>query len=143
MLSKIKNYIVVSVISSAVGIAGTLAVIHLVQPQSDNKAQVTSQTISGAPLTVKSITSKDKTTTIDAIYSGAGESKLDVPDSQIPAANAWDNYKWGIGGMVSTNLTYSLIGSYRYDRVMALGSIWYKNANGYEFGLSAGAMYLF
>lgn len=132
------------IVGCITGILTTCFVIHAIQPKAATDSKpATSQTVSGAPLTVKSITSKDKVTTVDATYSGAGESKIDIPDNQIPAANAWNTYHWGIGGMISTNLTYNIIGSYRYERVMGLASVWAKNANGYDFGLSAGAMWLF
>lgn len=142
MIKSISSHIITLGIGFIVGGAVTLF-IWSDKPVKVDPKSATVETISGAPLTINSIIAKGKTTDISASYTGEGASIISVPNKSIPSANAWDNYRWGLGGMVSTNLTYSIIGSYRYQRFMGLGSVWYKNANGYEFGASAGAMFLF
>ena len=142
LIRKLKQYAIVSIVSMIVSCIVTIRVIHEIQPKADiSKASVS--TISGAPLTIGKITTKNKTTTISTSYSGAGESDISIPNKMNPSANFWDNHHWGAGAMIGTNLTYSIIGSYRYERVMFLGSAWFKNSNGYEFGLGAGALYIF
>lgn len=143
LIKSLKTIIVSIIIGIAIGIACSFAFYHYVHKDTADIKQITAQTISGSPLTVNEVKNKGKNTSIGVSYSGAGESIITVPNKEIPSANKWDSYHYGIGGMISTNLQYSIVGSYRYDRFQALGSIWCKNNNGYEFGASIGAMYLF
>ena len=142
VLKKLRQYIIVSVISMIVSCVVTIKVMREIQPAADI-AKATVNTTSGTPLTISNISTKNKTTTISTSYSGAGESDISIPNKMNPSANYWDNHHWGAGAMINTNLTYSIVGSYRYERVMFLGSVWFKNSNGYEFGLGAGALYIF
>ena len=137
--------VLLSLISGiVVGVIATLAVCHLLdKPKSIDASAAIVTPISGSPISVNKITYDKKHTIINTSYEGAGESSISIPNSINPSANAWDNYHWGVGGMVSTDNSYYVLASYRYNRLMGIGSIWYRNKTSYDFGVTIGAMFLF
>jgi len=142
MLSNLKIYISILFFGIIVGCVSTIYVYHKFMPPKGDSSKIESKTISGSPLTIEKISYKDKSTIINTKYLSEGESDIVIPNKSNPSANAWDSYHWGVGGMISTNLSYHFLASYRYERFMGIGDVWCKNKNGYEFGLSLGAIYI-
>lgn len=142
MLSNLKKYLFILFFGISVGCISTIYIDSKFFHHKEDSSQIGVKTISGDPLLINGISYKDKATTIDTSYLGKGQSIISIPNSSNPSANAWDNYHWGVGGMVSTNLTYHALVLYRYERIMCIGDVWFKNRNEYEFGLSFGAMYI-
>ena len=137
-----KKYITLSLVFFFLGMMSAFLMQESIKPKNNASSKIESKTISGSPLTIEKISYKDKSTIINTKYLSKGESDIVIPNKSNPSANAWDSYHWGVGGMMSTNLTYHFLTSYRYERFMGIGDVWCKNKNGYEFGLSFGAIYI-
>lgn len=137
------KYILSSLIGFMLGIIATFGCIQYLKNDDIVQAKtITSNTVSGEPLTIKNIITKAKQTIIETKYNGAGESNITVPNNAIPSANAWDNLHWVGSVFVSTDKAIYLGGGYRYQRFTGLGGVWFRNNNGYDGGVWVGAMYI-
>ena len=138
------KYLTVSLLSFVLGISVAFGFFHFSKKDTELKNNsITSNTISGEPLTIKKIIPKAKQTVIETQYNGAGESNLTVPNTAIPSANAWDNLHWVGSVFVSTDKAIYLGGGYRYQRFTGLGGVWFRNNSGnYDGGAWIGCMYI-
>ena len=136
--------VITFIVGLVIGIASTFGVMHyLFKDKVIPVASATVTPISGSPLSVNKITYDKNQTTINTSYTGSGESDITIPDKINPSANAWNNYRWSVGGSYSIDNTMTMLCGYRYERVMFIAGLWYRNSNSYAAGLEVGAMYLF
>lgn len=137
---KIKNSFEVLLLGIIIGIVGCGICYYkvVIKENPVDQSTVSVNTISGIPLTIKKIFTKNKQTTIDTSYNGTGESTITIPNNSIPSARKWDQDHWLAGGFVSTDKAIYLGGGYRYDRFMLVGGPWFRNNNGYSGGVWIG-----
>ena len=137
------RYLQVLCVGLIIGLVSGIMLNNALNPKSDPNAHISTKTISGAPIIIKEIKTHGTTTSVDTTYSNAGESEIIIPDDAIPAAHAWDTYKWSLGGLYSTDKTISIMGGIRYKQIMFIASPWFRNNSSYSAGMSVGAMYIF
>lgn len=138
-IEKIYKSFKVLLIGIIIGVLLSIFVYYKVQiKDNSNSSQATVINNSGMPIFLDKIIYRDKKTTIDTHYDGAGDSTITIPNSMIPSARKWDSLHWEAGGFVSTDKAIYIGGGYRYDRFMIVGGPWFRNNNGYSGGLWIG-----
>lgn len=129
--------------SVALGVAGTVIIMHYTDKKPAASEKITSCTISGAPLIVGETKTNGNITVIPVSYDGAGMSQVIITDDAIPSARAWNTYNKSVGFLLGTDRRVSILAGYRKGRFMGIADVWFKNSGGYSAGAEIGGMFLF
>lgn len=144
LYSKYRLIIITFIVGIIIGAGSATFICIKAQPRIPYvKPTATVENKSGADLHVNKISSNKDQININTTYDGQGESDIKIPTLTVPAAWAWENYKWSAIAIYGTGNHLALGIGYRYERITFMALPFAKFGNDPEFGAMIGVSWAF